>query len=109
PVLSRAEPRAETPIIAPPLIAMDELAPEEAVHDDLSVPLSSLQFSVVVAAETERRFERERATLEPGATESDLAALHARIEKEVELYCEEHVHTLGDAERLLATPEVVPR
>ena len=97
PVLTRAEPRDDIPYIPP--------AKSPQVHGDSgSDRLSSLQKGLVVAAETQRRFERERARQGAAATETDHSATYERINKEVLIYCQEHVKTVNDAKRLLETP-----
>jgi phospholipase C len=93
PVLTRTEPRPDIPYIPP---AKSPPPPDSGFHE-----LSSLQLGLVVAAVTARRFELERPLLGPAA---DHSAAYERINKEVLIYCEQHVKTADDAKRLLETP-----
>ena len=106
PVLTRAEPRDDIPYIPPAKSpqAVRAAGGPPVQGDSGSGRLSSLQGGLVVAAETARRFERERARLGTAATETELSATYERINMEVLIYCQEHVKTVNDAKLLLETP-----
>jgi phospholipase C len=97
PVLTRTERRSDIPDIPQALSPPPQAA--SGSHE-----LSSLQMGLVVAAETLRRFQRERAGPGAAAITIDPSAEYERINKEVLIHCEQHVKTADDAKRLLGTP-----